>query len=236
MHHLVLDEWSRKTSWLHVRDARAKLAAAVALLLAIGTSPTSPASRFAAYALLLAAAVIIAGLPLLRVLLRAGVVLPFTAIFVMLAWLAGEPERAIGIIFRSYLSAWTLVLLAGTTPLPALLRGLESFRVPRFFLLVTQILYRYLFVISEQAQHMRLAAVARGGGFRLRRRLRWRAGAGAIATLFARGHARAEAIHRAMLARGYRGQFVLLSRPRFGLQDALLTLWAATAAAALRLA
>lgn len=236
MHHLVLDEWSRKASWFHSRDARAKLTAAVVLLLAIGTSPTSLPSRFAAHALLLAAAVIIAGLPLAGVLLRAGAVLPFAGIFGIFAWLAGEPERAVSVALKSYLSAWTLVLLAGTTPLPVLLRALESFRVPGFFLLVTHILYRYLFVISEQAQHMRLAAASRGGGYPLRWQLGWRAGAGAIATLFARSHARAEAIHRAMLARGYRGEFVLLSPLRFGPQDALLTLWAVAAASAIRLA
>ncbi|MCS6953829.1 MAG: energy-coupling factor transporter transmembrane component T [Bryobacterales bacterium] len=236
MRHLVLEDWSRKESWLHARDPRAKLMAAVALLLAIGTSPAGSPSRLAGYALLLLAGVIIADLPVRGVWLRACVVLPFAGVFGVLAWLAGEPGRAAAVGVKSYLSAWTLVLLAATTPLPALLRGLASFGVPRFLLIVIQLLYRYLFVIAEQAHHMRLAAASRGGGFRLRSRQGWRAGAGAVATLFARSHARAEAIHRAMLARGYRGEFPLASPPRFGLGDALLSLWASAAAAALRLA
>jgi cobalt/nickel transport system permease protein len=235
VHHLVLDEWSRKDSWIHARDPRAKLVAALAMVVAIGTSPGTPALRFGGYALLLGATAAAAGLPVAGTLLRACVVLPFSAVFGAMAWAAGQPERALAVLLKSFLSAWAMVLLTATTSPSAVLRAMESFRVPRFLLLVTHILYRYLFVISEQAQHMRFAAASRGGaGFRLRRG-GWRGAAGAIATLFARSHARAEAVHRAMLARGFRGDFVLLSPLRFRAADALFSAWAVTTAAALRM-
>ena len=63
---------------------------------------------------------------------------------------------------KSYLSALAVLLLVSTTPLPVLLRGFEMTGAPRFLLMVAQFLYRYLFVISEEAQHMRKAAMARG--------------------------------------------------------------------------
>ena len=63
---------------------------------------------------------------------------------------------------KSYLSALAVLLLVSTTPLPVLLRGFEMLGAPRFLLMVAQFLYRYLFVISEEAQHMRKAAMARG--------------------------------------------------------------------------
>jgi cobalt/nickel transport system permease protein len=106
--------------------------------------------------------------------------------------------------------------------------------VPRFLLLVAQFLYRYLFVLSEEAQHMRTAALCRGG--RNLTVLR-RAAAGALAVLFARSYERAESVHRAMLARGFSGQFRVLMPVRFGAADAVFvtttvaaigTLWAVT--------
>jgi cobalt/nickel transport system permease protein len=109
-------------------------------------------------------------------------------------------------------------LLVSTTPLPQLLRGLEMLGVPGFLLMVAQFLYRYLFVIVEQAHRMRLGALCRGG---LKRRSGgFRAAAGALGVLFARSYERAGRIHRAMVSRGFQGQFQLLSSARFGLADA----------------
>jgi cobalt/nickel transport system permease protein len=87
--------------------------------------------------------------------------------------------------------------------------------------LVAQFLYRYLFVISEQAQHMRLAAASRQGIPGVHRRSRFRAAAGALAVLFARSYYRAEGIDRAMLARGFSGRFPLLTPLRLKVADGL---------------
>jgi len=97
---------------------------------------------------------------------------------------------------------------------------------------LAQFLYRYLFVISEQAQHMRVAAACREGGPG-RRRSRFRASAGALAVLFARSYYRAEGIHQAMLARAFAGRFVLINPLRFRASDGL---FAAAIAALLILA
>jgi cobalt/nickel transport system permease protein len=107
--------------------------------------------------------------------------------------------------------------------MPELLGGLESLGAPRFLVMVVQFLYRYLFVISEQAQHMRLAAASRGSARSSQGwRNRLRAASGAISVLFARSYSRAEGIHQAMLARGFQGHLRTLSPARFGWRDALL--------------
>ena len=54
------------------------------------------------------------------------------------------------------------VLLGATTTLPHVLRGLEALRVPRLFMLIAAFMYRYLFVIVEEARRMRAALAARG--------------------------------------------------------------------------
>jgi cobalt/nickel transport system permease protein len=178
-------------------------------LVVVATAHRELAWLGAALFVVLCAAARQARLPLWGALARAGVVLPFTAVFAGVSWLAGEPARGATLVMKSYLSALAVLLLVSTTPLPTLLRGFEMTGAPRFLLMVAQFLYRYLFVISEEAQHMRKAALARGAtvGGLAGNAARFRAAAGALAVLFARSYARAAEIHRAMLARGFPGYF-----------------------------
>ncbi len=219
MHHVLLDRWSQGASPLHRRDARAKILALLVFLVVLATTPADAVAVLATYAALLAAAILIAQLPLGLMATRAMAVLPFSLTFALISWLAGEPLRALALVEKSYLSTVAVLLLAAVTPLPLLLGGLERLGSPRLLVLVAQFLYRYLFVLSEQAQHMRLAASCRNGGGGHRRGSRFRAATGALAVLFARSYERAEGIHRAMLARGFSGRFSLLRAPHFGVGD-----------------
>ena len=222
MHHVVLERWSRGASVMHRRDARAKTVVLAAFLVALATTHRSLPEFALAVFLVLCGSAAWAGLPVAGALARAGVVLPFAAVFAAVSWAAGDPQRAVSLLLKSYLSALAVLVLVSTTPLAALLRGLESLGAPRFLLMVAQFLYRYLFVISEEAQHMRTAAAARGASARgmLAHGERFKAAAGALAVLFARSYGHAEEIHRAMLARGFRGHFEPLAQPRFGWADA----------------
>ncbi|MGE5646290.1 MAG: energy-coupling factor transporter transmembrane component T family protein [Acidobacteriota bacterium] len=230
MHHVVLERWSRGASPLHARDARVKILAALAWLAAIGTTAHISPLIAGCYAAALVAAAAVARLPVGGVLLRAAAVLPFSATFALMSVVAGDNARAAALVSKSYLSAVTVLVLAGTTPLPKLLGGFEWLRVPRALTLVVQFLYRYLFVISEQAQHMRMAALSRA----LQSRKTRVAMAGAVATLFARSHARAEGIHAAMLARGFAGRIEPLAAARIGAADVLFLLTGLLLAAGLR--
>lgn len=223
MHHVLMDQWSQGKSPLHARDPRAKILALLVFLVVLATTPPNAFVTLAIDAALLLAGILIAGLPPGSLLLRAMAVLPFSLTFGLITWLAGDRLRALGLVEKSYLSTAAVLLVIGTTPLPLLLTGLEALGTPRLLVLVAQFLYRYLFVISEQAQHFRLAAACRQGSGG-RRRLGFRAAAGALAVLFARSYYRAEGIHRAMMARAFSGQFSLLKRLRFGTVDTIFTL------------
>lgn len=229
MHHAVLERWSRGGSLVHRREARAKLLLLVAFLAALATLPSITPASALGFAAFLVAGVLLSRLPIGGILLRAGVVLPFSATFGLFSVIAGDLPRALSLVFRSYCSAVAVLILAGSTPLPQLLRGLESLGAPKLFVLVVQFLYRYLFVISEQAQHMRLAAACRG-------RWSFRAAAGAVAVLFARSYARAQGIHQAMLARGFTGRMPLLAPPGASWRDALFVVCGVSLLLVLRLA
>lgn len=237
MHHVVLERWSRGRSLLHGRDARAKILALATFLVVIATAPMNSASPAAAYFLFLIGATLAARLPVFSVAMRAAVVLPFSATFSAISLLAGDAPRAVALLQKSYFSAYAVIVIVGTTPMPEFLRGLEALGVPRFLVMVVQFLYRYLFVLSEQAQHMRMAAASRGSFIRTARGRGQllRAAGGAVAVLFAKSYGRAEGIHRAMLARSFQGHFPLLSSSRFGWMDGVFLLVAASVPVMLRI-
>ncbi len=234
MHHLVLDRWSRQASPLHARDARAKLAVLLVFLVAVTTTPASAQLAFAAYGAILLAAAIVSGLPVAGLCGRAALVLPFSATFALITWWSGDGMRALSLAEKSYLSGFAALLLVATTPFPQWMAALASWHCPKFLILVVQFLYRYLFVVVEQAHRMRLAADSRRG-FGKRQGSRAEAAAGAIAVLFARSWQRADGVYRAMLARGFRGQFTSSRLARLKTSDAVFAALGSAACLAIRL-
>jgi cobalt/nickel transport system permease protein len=217
VHHLVIDRWSRGTSSLHQRDPRAKLAALLVFLIVLSTTHPEAQLAFVAYAVLLVVAAYLARLPIIGLAGRAALVLPFSATFALLTWWSGDSLRALALAEKSFLSGLAAVLLVGTTPLTGWTAALESWHAPRMLILVIQFVYRYLFVIAEQAQRMRWAALCRrgsgGGSFRL--------AAGLVGVLFARSWQRADGIYHSMLARGFRGRFVPAAPSPFRSSDVI---------------
>lgn len=237
MHRPLLDLPARRAGPLDRRDARSKIAALLVFLIVISTARRAFPYTAGAMAVLLAASCVWARISLPAALRRAAVVLPFTLFFAIVCWLGGDAARGAALAVKSYLSCLAVWLVVATTPLPALLRGLESFGAPRFLLTVAQFIYRYLFVIAEEAAQMARAATARAGRTRVAfRYLRFRAAAGALAVLFARSYSRAGDVHKAMLARGFDGRLRNLASPRFRTADAVFVLAASLAAIAARVA
>jgi len=209
VHLLAFERWSARESRFHNLDPRVKLLAAFSILLLLAWTDRDTAFAFVGYFLLLAGFLRAAGIPLIGSLLRAFVVLPFVAgVFILNLW-GGNPSGAVIILVRSILSAYTAIALLSTTPFPALMRGLERLRVPPFFVMVLHFVYRYLFLLTNQAQDMLRARRCRAPQPRQRTRF-WTSSASAVAILFVRGYDRAERIHHAMLARGFQGHFPAL--------------------------
>jgi cobalt/nickel transport system permease protein len=199
LQHVILERWSREGSFLHQRDPRVKILALLIFLIVVATTGGDFELPGLSYLAMLVAGVIAARLPMAGMLRRAAVVLPFSLTFAAANWISGDPRRAVLLIEKSYLSAFAALLLVATTPLPQMLRGLEMLGAPGFLLMVAQFLYRYLFVIVEQAHRMRLAGLCRGG--LLRQRGSFRAATGALGVLFVRSYERADRIHCSMVSR-----------------------------------
>lgn len=229
MHYIVLDRLSRQSSYLHGLDARFKIAALILFLVAVATTLPLDAGAAGGYVLLLAAGVLLARLPPAWMLTRAAAVLPFTIAFATISVVTGNIQHAVTLVAKSYLSSFAVLLVVASTPLPALLDGFGRLGVPLILVTVIQFLYRYLFVVTDEARRMWLAAQLRGSKLgsavnRQPRKDRIAAAAGSLAVLFARSLEKAERIHLAMTARGFSGRMPALVFSRATIGDALFLL------------
>jgi cobalt/nickel transport system permease protein len=129
------------------------------------------------------------------------------------------------ILLRSSLTLGTALALVAVTGMPAIGAGLERLGAPRVFVVQLLFLYRYLFLLGEEALRMVRARAqrsfdGRGTG--------WRSTASLLGHLLLRTLDRAERIYTAMKARGFRGDVRLQAPMRFTPRDLAFTLgWSA---------
>ena len=119
---------------------------------------------------------------------------------------------AVLIVTRVATSISLVVLLTLTTPWVKLLAALRALFVPKIFILVIGMCYRYIFLLLNSITDMFTARKARSvgndqGDYRKGARF-VSASAGA---LFGKSHALSEEVHDAMVSRGYRGDARTLS-------------------------
>jgi cobalt/nickel transport system permease protein len=148
------------------------------------------------------------------------VVVPLGSWFGHQVGLTGQGLHAAGLmVIRVATSISLVVLLTLTTPWTKLLAALRSLLVPRMFILVLGMAYRYLFHLLGSVTDMYTARKARMVGADTdvaSGRAFVSAGAGA---LFGKAQALSEDVHMAMVARGYTGEARALSRFRFRAVD-----------------
>jgi cobalt/nickel transport system permease protein len=106
------------------------------------------------------------------------------------------------VVVRSGICLLTILVLSNTTPFSELLRVLQRLRVPAVMITTLALMYRYLFVLVEEAERMRRARASRT--FTRGRRRQWSVLATVAGQLFVRASERAERIYAAMCARGWR--------------------------------
>ncbi|MDQ1449934.1 MAG: cobalt/nickel transport system permease protein [Actinomycetota bacterium] len=115
------------------------------------------------------------------------------------------------IVMRAATSISLVVVLTITTPWPRLLAALRALFVPRAFVLVLALAYRYLFHLLGSVTDMYEARKARAPRDHDLARGRAFVAATAGAT-FGKAHALSEEVYLAMVARGYRGQATATDR------------------------
>ena len=223
-----LDDQAAQNTPLHSLDARAKVLVTLFFLLAmlsLGRYEVSRLLPFAAFPLILA---VQGGVPLGLLLRRAALALPFVvfvgifnplidrSVHLTLGPLAitGGMLSLSSIVLRSLLAVTTALVLVAVTGFDQICRALGRLGMPTALLVQLQFLYRYLFVLADEALRMLHARVQRCAKDTRPSLREYRA---LLGSLLLRTLDRAGRVHQAMLCRGFDGQMPDL-RPttRFG--------------------
>jgi cobalt/nickel transport system permease protein len=250
LHVHFLDPYHHRSSPVHQLDPRVKLLLSLAFIL---TCALTPPGAWPVYILLLAVVLsveILSDLGISYVLKRSLLALPFILAALPLIFTAGgnplasfsigpwtlsvsQPglERFISIALKSWISVQAAVVLAASTPFPALLAAMRAIYIPRLLVAIFGLMWRYLFVLADEALRLMRARAARSGqadtsAARTGGSLAWRARVtgGMAGNLFLRAFERSDRIYMAMLSRGYDGEVRTIPLPRLsGSQVAILT-------------
>ena len=240
MHVHFLDPYWHRQSLIHELDPRVKLVVTLAFIL---TTALIPTGAWPVYILLLAfifSIELLSELGIAYVLKRAVLALPFVlAAFPVIFTMAGPPifqfalgkwvftaslpglERFISVSLKSWISVQAAIVLASSTPFPDLLLAMRAIKIPRLLVAIFGLMWRYLFVLADEAIRLLRARSARSGstdpsGKNTGGSLAWRARVtgGMAGNLFLRGFERSDRIYMAMLSRGYDGEVRALPLPQ----------------------
>lgn len=227
-----LDRLSYQNTVVHRLDPRAKVLCTVLFLFTVISFPKYELAGLMPFFLFPVLMTTLGDIPIGFLLKKIVIVSPF-AIFIgifnpildtrAIAVIAGVPLSAGWLSFFTILIKFTLtisaaLLLIATTSFPGICHALRRLGVPPLFVSQLLFLYRYLFVLMEEAMRLVRARDMRSFG---NRGSNMKVVARLIGALFLRTVERAERIYSAMLSRGFNGDMPSVKQYRFQSSDGL---------------
>lgn len=223
MKHSFLDNYSDISSVIHGLDPRVKIIGFFFLTVVCVSTPPSFYLSFGVYFVLLLGVLLLSRLPFHHVFGRSMAVIPFVlmvAVFIPFLKkdvIGGGYNLGIGgltvsnsglmilwnVVIKSYIGVLCMILLSSTVPFPKLLKGFEDLGLPKIFTTIASFMYRYVFIITDEAQRMKRARDSRcfGGKWIWHSKVIGHM----IGTLFIRSYERGERVYVSMLSRGFDG-------------------------------
>jgi cobalt/nickel transport system permease protein len=242
----LIDQLARADSRLHRLDPRAKLLTTLffcALVVSFPRYSVLAILPLLLYPVLLSA---MGELPLAYVARRTLPAVPFALMVgIFNPWIDTKPVASLGpllisggwlsftsILLRCILTVSSAIILVASTGISQICLAFQRLGAPHLFSLQIMFLYRYLFVLTAEAVQMVRARNLRTFG---RRGLGPGPFASLIASLLIRSLDRAQNIHRAMVARGFRGEIQPLRQSRWRRHDTFFVLLCILACSTIRL-
>jgi len=194
-----------------------KILSALTFICVVIATPVTNVAAYLSYFAIIGLAITIARLPWKTVLKRSLIEIPFV-LFAFLMPFFGTGARVeffglslyeegliagAGIIAKGTLGILTAILLSSSTTAREILRGLETLRLPALLIQIATFMLRYMNVVNDEMERMRIARAARG--FEATGIKHWKVIANSAGALFIRSYERGERVHLAMISRGYTG-------------------------------
>lgn len=201
--------FARCTALLH---AKVKLLMTLSYIAAVLVSSEHGYIAWVVLGALIATMLLTSGVSTRAIIGRLLAIVPFIALCALGLLIGGAFERFVQIVIKSTLCVAAATWLSLTTPFSELLAALRMLRMPGIMVTMLALLYRYTFVLGEEARRMQHAFLSR-----CPRRLYMRDARYVgmlVGALLLRAHERADRIFMAMLSRGFDGEFKALNPER----------------------
>lgn len=237
MEHSFIDRYSNLDSFIHKLDPRTKLLTTLAFVIVVVVTPPTRWQAFACYFMLIIGLFLLSKLPPVHVLKRALVIIPFVLLigifnlfkpgetvtsFYIWHWQISVTYEGLlvfwNVFIKASLSILSLILLSSTTNFTRLLKGLEQLRMPDVIVMTLSFMYRYIFVIVDEAMRMRQARESRNFGGNWIWQIKTIGNM--VGTLFLRSYERGERVYEAMVSRGYEGRIRMIGSLSYSQRDA----------------
>jgi cobalt/nickel transport system permease protein len=234
-----LDRLAYRDTCVHRLEPRAKVIATMLFLVTVISFPKYEVAALVPFFLFPVLLLTLGGIPARFILRKVLLVSPFalligifnplldtrTAVVIVGVPLSAGLLSFFSILLKFALTVSATLLLIATTSFPGVCHAFRRLGFPSLFISQLLFLYRYLFVLLEEAMRIIRARDmrsfgTRGAGMKVFARL--------VGILFLRTVDRAERIYDAMLSRGFRGDIPTLKRSRMAAAD--LAFMAAAAA------
>ena len=210
-----LDRLAAGDSLLHRLDPRAKVLATLVFMVSVVSFGRYEISSLVPFFIFPAVIIGLGDLPVGYLIGKVALVCPFAflvgmfnPVFDRAVMLQLGPLQITGgwvscasIIIRSALTVSAAIVLLAVTGFPAICRAMEGLGMPKAFAVQLLFLYRYLFLLTEEGGRAARARELRSCG---KRGSGLASYASLIGHLLLRTWLRAERIHMAMLARGFK--------------------------------
>lgn len=225
-----MDMLAALDSPIHRVDPRAKLITTIAFIVAVVSF-----GRYTVWALLPffiypVALISIGGLPAGELFRRVAVLCPFAIIIGIFnplmdrqilfqlgpLGISGGWASFASIVLRFILTVAAVLALISSTGFNAVCDSLSRFRVPRPFVVQLLFFYRYIFVLTDEADRIERARSLRSFG---KRGMGFGPFISLVGNLLLRALDRAERVYQAMRCRGFDGRIPIISSMKPGIKD-----------------
>jgi len=226
--------YQARKSIIHKLDSRVKIIGAIGFILSNVLLPDGSWLAFIISFALLISTIRIAKIQYSFVLKRSLIALPFVLVAITILFtLPGDPLftftffrwnltisdagllRFTSILVRAWLSVQAAIILTATSRFQDLAHGLRHLKVPLVLIAIISFMYRYLFVLSEEAERLLHGRAARSARLPKSSKpaLLWQAknAGNMVGQLFLRSYERSDRVYNAMVARGFQGEFLTMT-------------------------
>lgn len=225
------DVYSHNTGFLYDLDARVKVIFTLAFLFYLNLNPSKAWSAYILFLSVIITLLFYSRLSICYVLKRVLLAAPFIFTAVPLIFTGSDaqfpllilnkyiitysPEgyfRFLSIVIRLITSLLAAIILSSTTKLPDILSAFQYLHVPKIFITIIGLMWRYLYVLVDEAVRLMRARESRSAFSPDRRQkggsILWRSrvSGGMVGNLFLRSLERSDRIYYAMLSRGFDGE------------------------------